>query len=82
MSSGLSTLFTHNYPGVSHTFNALNLSSDLRFYLLSTVLACGYYYYLYIYKSRFQADHPQITVSSLLSTYLRNTYPMSARAAA
>jgi hypothetical protein len=82
MSSVLSTLFTHSYTGVSHTLDALNLSSDLRFYLLSTVLACGYYYYLYIYKSRFQADHPQITVSSLLSTYLTNTYPMSARATA
>jgi hypothetical protein len=82
MSSALSPLFTHSYTRVSHTFGALNLGSDLGFYLLSTVLAFGYYYYLYIYKSRFQADHPQITVSSLLSTYLRNTYPMSARATA
>ena len=82
MSSVFSPLFTHSYTGVSHTLSALNLGSDLGFYLLSTVLACGYYYYLYIYKSRFQADHPQITVSSLLSTYLRNTYPMSARATA
>ena len=82
MSSALSSLFTHSSKGVSHTFSVLNLGSDLGFYLLSTVLVCGYYYYLYIYKSRFQADLPQITVSSLLSTNLRNTYPMSARATA
>ena len=70
-------LFTHSFAGVFHTVAGLNLGSDLGFYLLPTVLLCGYYYYLYIYKSRFQADLPQIRVSSLSKTNL-----MSARATA
>ena len=70
-------LLTHSFTGVFHTVVGLNLGSDLGFYLLPTVLLCGYYYYLYIYKSRFQADHLQITVSSLYKTNL-----MSARATA
>ena len=70
-------LLTHSFTGVFHTVVGLNLGSDLGFYLLPTVLLCGYYYYLYIYKSRFQADHLQIRVSSLSKTNL-----MSARATA
>jgi len=70
-------LLTHSFTGVFHTTTGLNLGSDLGFYLLPTVLLCGYYYYLYIYKSRFQADHLQIRVSSLFKTKL-----MSARATA
>ena len=70
-------LFTHSFTGVFHTVVGLNLGSDLGFYLLPTVSLYGYYYYLYIYKSRFQADHPQIRVSSLHTTNL-----MSARATA
>jgi len=63
-------LLTHSFTGVFHTVAALNLGSELGFYLLPTVLLCGYYYYFYIYKSRFQADHLQITVSSLSKTNL------------
>ena len=70
-------LGSHSFTGVFHTVVGLNLCSDLGFYLLPTVLLCGYYYYLYIYKSRFQADHLQIRVSSLHTTNL-----MSARATA
>ena len=70
-------LLTLSFTGVFHTVVGLNLGSELGFYLLPTVLLCGYYYYLYIYKSRFQADHLQITVSSLSKTNL-----MSARATA
>jgi len=70
-------LLTHSFTGVFHTVVGLNLGSELGFYLLPTVLLCGYYYYFYIYKSRFQADHLQITVSSLSKTNL-----MSARATA
>ena len=70
-------LLTHSFTGVFHTVVGLNLGSELGFYLLPTVLLCGYYYYLYIYKSRFQADHLQIRVSSLHKTNL-----MSARATA
>jgi len=70
-------LSTHSFALVSHNLPGFNLGSELGFYLLPTVLLCGYYYYLYIYKSRFQADHLQITVSSLSKTNL-----MSARATA
>ncbi len=70
-------LLTHSFTGVFHTVVGLNLGSEPGFYLLPTVLLCGYYYYLYTYKSRFQADHLQITVSSLFKTNL-----MSARATA
>jgi len=69
--------FTHSFAGVFHTVVGLNLGFELGFYLLPTVLLAGYYYYLYIYKSRFHADLLQITVSSLIKTNL-----MSARATA
>jgi len=63
-------LLTHSFTGVFHTVVGLNLGSDLGFYPLPTVLLASYYYYLYIYKSRFQADLLQITVSSLIKTNL------------
>ncbi len=65
----------HTFTSVSHSGKGLNLGSDLRFYTLSTAFLCGYYYYLYIYKSHFQADRSQITVRVLLK-------PRSARATA
>ena len=77
MDLGFIHLLTHSITGVFHTVVGLNLGSYLGFYLLPTVLLCGYYYYLYTYKSRFQADLLQIRVSSLHKTNL-----MSARATA
>ena len=68
--------FTHTFSPLTHILAQLNKGSDLLFPYLSTVFTSSYYYYLYIYKTRFQADHPQITV--LLH---QNTY-MSARATA
>ena len=67
---------THIFSPLTHILAQLNNGSDLLFLYLSTVFTSSYYYYLYIYKTRFQADHPQITV--LLH---QNTY-MSARATA
>ena len=67
---------THITDRLFHIFTELHKGSDLLFSYLSTVFTSSYYYYLYIYKTRFQADHPQITV--LLH---QNTY-MSARATA
>ncbi len=67
---------THTFYPLTHILAQLNKGSDLLFLYLSTVFTPSYYYYLYIYKTRFQADHPQITV--LLQKY---TY-MSARATA
>ena len=69
------TALLHTFTPLSHSGKWLNIGSDLRFYLLSTVSLSGYYYYLYIYKSHFQADRSQITVHLLLN-------PMSARATA
>jgi hypothetical protein len=77
MDLGFIHLLTHSFTGVFHTIVGLNLGSNLGFYLLPTVLLCGYYYYLYIYKSHFQADRLQIRVGSLSKTDL-----MSARATA
>jgi len=70
---------THSFRGLSHTLSWLNKGSELGFYQLSTVLTRGYYYYLYIYKTRFQADQLLITVQPLL---LPNTTTMSATATA
>ncbi|CAN2168701.1 hypothetical protein MCEMRE226_00002 [Candidatus Nanopelagicaceae bacterium] len=67
---------THTFSSLTHTLARVNKGSDLLFLYLSTVFTPSYYYYLYIYKTRFQADRPQITV--LLQKY---TY-MSARATA
>ena len=67
---------THTFSSLTHILAQVNKGSDLLFLYLSTVFTSSYYYYLYIYKTRFQADHPQITV--LLQKY---TY-MSARATA
>jgi hypothetical protein len=69
------TALLHTFSSLIHSGKRLNKGSDLHFYQLSTVLARGYYYYLYIYKSHFQADRSVITVALL-------TFPMSARATA
>jgi hypothetical protein len=70
---------THSFRGIFHTLSWLNKGSEQGFYQLSTVLTRGYYYYLYIYKTHFQADQLLITVQPLL---LPNTTTMSARATA
>ena len=62
-------MFTHRRNGVSHNSAQLNKGSDLHFYPLSTAFRHGYYYYLYIYKSRFQADRFHIRFP-LLNTYM------------
>jgi len=63
-------IFTHNPLGVSHNLTQVNQGSDLRFYTLSTAFRRGYYYYLYIYKSRFQADRFHIRFPLLQNTYM------------
>ena len=69
------TALLHTFTSLLHSKNGINKGSDLGFYQLSTVFTRGYYYYLYIYKSHFQADRPQIRVHLL-------TFSMSARATA
>jgi len=72
-------VFTHRIGLFTHKVKGSNIGSDLGFYLISTVKSYGYYYYLYIYKTHFQADRLQITVQPLGFT---NINPMSAGATA
>ena len=62
-------ILTHTPHGVSHSVQMDNKGSDLRFYPFSTAFARGYYYYLYIYKTRFQADRFHIRFQPL-NTYM------------
>jgi len=62
--------FTHSQRGVSHSAPQANQGFDQHFYRFSTVLPRGYYYYLYIYKSRFQADRFHIRFPLLINTYM------------
>jgi hypothetical protein len=56
----------------THTFSQVDKGVDLLFSYLSTVFTSSYYYYLYIYKSRFQADRSRITVlpQQKINTYM------------
>ena len=63
-------ILTHSLSGVSHNTPQANQGSDQHFYCFSTVLPRGYYYYLYIYKSRFQADRFHIRFPLLINTYM------------
>ena len=63
-------IFTHSSLGVSHNAAQVNQGSDQRFYPISTAFRRGYYYYLYIYKSRFQADRFHIRFPLLQITYM------------
>ena len=63
-------IFTHNPHGVSHSSAQVKQGSDLRFYTLSTAFRRGYYYYLYIYNPRFQADRFHIRFPLLTITYM------------
>jgi hypothetical protein len=63
-------ILTHSLSGVSHNTPQVNQCSDQDFYRFSTALPRGYYYYLYIYKSRFQADRFHIRFPLLINTYM------------
>ena len=63
-------ILTHSSRGVSHSAAQANQGSDLHFCTLSTAFRRGYYYYLYIYKSRFQADRFHIRFPLLQNTYM------------
>ena len=63
-------ILAHSLSGVSHSAPQVNQGSEQHFYRFSTVLPRGYYYYLYIYKSRFQADRFHIRFPLLTNTYM------------
>jgi len=48
--------FTHSYNLLIHTFLTARHAFEQGFFYLSTVIPFGYYYYLYIDKTRSQAN--------------------------
>ena len=52
----MSVTFTHSYAFFIHTFLTAWHAFEQGFLILSTVLPFGYYYYLYIDKTRSQAN--------------------------
>ena len=52
----MSVSFTHNYNLFIHTFLTARHAFEQGFRYLSTVIPPGYYYYLYIDKTRSQAN--------------------------
>ena len=52
----MSVNFTHSYGLLIHTFLTARHAFEQGFLILSTVLPFGYYYYLYIDKTRSQAN--------------------------
>jgi hypothetical protein len=52
----MSVYFAHSYNLFIHTFLTARHAFEQGFLLLSTVILAGYYYYLYIDKTRSQAN--------------------------
>ena len=75
-------ILTHNRYGVSHSAAQVYQGSDLRFYPFSTAIRGGYYYYLYIYKSHFQADrfHIRFPLLNITTTYIKTEMNLRATA--
>ena len=48
--------FTHSFNLFIHTFLTTRHTFEQDFLVLSTVVLVGYYYYLYIQKTRIQAN--------------------------
>ena len=49
--------FTHSFDLLIHTFLTARHAFEQGFLALSTVIPSGYYYYLYIDKTRSQANY-------------------------
>jgi hypothetical protein len=61
---------THSYTQLIHTFPTSKNASEQGFYNLSTVIHCGYYYYLYIQETRPQANYTGLHLENLVKTGL------------
>ena len=48
---------THIFQQFIHTLSFINIGFEQGFLPLSTVIVAGYYYYLYIKKTRSPANH-------------------------
>ena len=62
--------FTQRYKQLIHTFITYKHAFEQDFLPLSTDIAPGYYYYLYIDKTRSQANHTALPRSFGLSNSL------------
>ena len=63
---------THIFQQFIHTLSFINVGFEQGFLPLSTVIMAGYYYYLYIKKTRSLANH------TTLSTFLHlNNFGLS-----
>jgi hypothetical protein len=62
--------FTHSYSLFIHTFLTARHAFEQGFLFLSTVITSGYYYYLYIDKTRSQTNHTAPTLFFGLSNSL------------
>jgi len=49
--------FTHSFTQFIHTFLTARHAFEQGFLVLSTAISSGYYYYLYIDKTRSQTNH-------------------------
>ncbi len=53
--------FTHSFNRFIHTFLTTRRAFEQGFSVLSTVIPAGYYYYLYIDKTRSQTNHTALS---------------------
>jgi hypothetical protein len=81
----MSVNFTHSYSPFIHTFLTVRHAFEQGFLYLSTVIQFGYYYYLYIDKTRSQANptapNQIFGLSNLLDT-MKDFQPKKLRATA
>ena len=62
--------FTQRYKQLIHTYLTVKHAFEQGFLPLSTDIAVGYYYYLYIDKTRSQANHTGSPFNFGVSNYL------------
>jgi len=74
--------FTQRYKQLIHTFPTDKHAFEQDFLPLSTDIAPGYYYYLYIDKTRSQANPTGKTGVSNLITIMQDFQPKRLRATA
>jgi hypothetical protein len=74
--------FTQRYKQLIHTFITYKHAFEQDFLPLSTDIASGYYYYLYIDKTRSQANPTGKTGVSNFITIMQDFQPKRLRATA
>ena len=74
--------FAVSYKQLIHTFLTEKHAFEQGFLALSTYFAPGYYYYLYIDKTRSQANHTGKTGVSNFTNVMQDFQPKKLRATA